>query len=82
MEAAVPGPPGASYHIIGTPMVDVTGDTATSEVMWTVVHRGADGRPILSMIGRHRDDLVREGGRWCIQRRRGFVDIPSALPAP
>ena len=80
MEAAVPGPYGASFHIIGTPMVELAGDSATSEVMWTVVRRRDDGTPLVSMIGRHRDDLVREAGRWRIQRRRGFVDIPSAVP--
>ena len=31
------------------------------------------------MLGRHRDDLVREDGRWRFARRRGLVDIPSAL---
>jgi uncharacterized protein (TIGR02246 family) len=81
MEAAVPGPPGASLHLIGTPIVALAGDAATSEVMWTVVRRGEDGNPVVSMIGRHRDDLVREDGRWKIRRRRGFVDIPTALPS-
>jgi uncharacterized protein (TIGR02246 family) len=80
MEAAIPGPYGESFHIIGTPTVDLDGDTATSVVMWTVIRRGSDGNPVLSMIGRHRDNLVREAGRWRIKRRRGFVDIPSALP--
>ena len=73
---------GTSYHVISSPRVDLDGDTATSEVMWTVVHRGPDGQAVLSMIGRHRDRLVREDGRWCFRERRGFVDIPSAMPAP
>lgn len=80
MEAAAPGPYGNSFHIIGTPLVDLDGDTATTEVMWTVVNKGADGRPVVGMIGRHKDDLVREDGRWRFKRRRGFVDIPSAYP--
>lgn len=80
MEKALPGPPGRSLHIIGTPMVELSGDTATSEVMWTAISQSDDGHPVVSMVGRHRDDLVREGGRWVIQRRRGYVDIPAALP--
>jgi ketosteroid isomerase-like protein len=79
MEAALPGPPGEDVHIIGTPMVELDGDTATSEVMWTVVRRGPDGSPVVSMVGRHRDDLVRQGDQWRIKRRRGFVDIPTAV---
>jgi hypothetical protein len=46
--------------------------------MWTVVTRGADDEATLGMIGRHKDELVREQGRWKFFRRRGFVDIPSA----
>ncbi len=80
MERALAGLAGTSYHVISSPRVEIDGDTATSEVMWTVVQRGADGRPSVPMIGRHRDRLVREGGRWRFQERRGFVDIPSALP--
>jgi len=80
MEAAVPGEPGDDIHIIGTPMIELDGDTATSEVMWTVLRRGPDGSPLLSMVGRHRDTLVRNGNQWRIKRRRGFVDIPSVLP--
>ena len=79
MEAAGPGPPGSDLHIIGTPMIELDGDTATSEVMWTVVRRDSQDNPVVSMVGRHRDDLVRERGQWRIKRRRGFVDIPSAL---
>jgi hypothetical protein len=60
--------------------VQLDGDTAMSQVMWSVVTRGEDGQARLSMIGRHRDELVRENGHWRIARRRGFVDIPSAMP--
>ena len=72
---------GSSYHIISSPQVQLDGDAATSEVMWTVVNRTRDGEAALSMIGRHRDELVRENGRWRFARRRGYVDIPSAMPA-
>jgi uncharacterized protein (TIGR02246 family) len=71
---------GSSYHIISSPQVQLDGDTATSEVMWTVVNRTREGQATLTMIGRHRDELVRENGRWRFARRRGYVDIPSAMP--
>jgi hypothetical protein len=70
---------GQSYHIISNPVIQLDGDSATSEVMWTVILRGDGDRPVLGMIGRHRDELVRENGEWCFLSRAGFVDIPSAM---
>ncbi len=69
-----------SYHIISSPVVQLEGDEATSEVMWSVIHRDADGQPRLTMCGRHRDRLVREDGRWRFARRKGYVDIPATYP--
>ena len=71
---------GSLVHLVTNPVINLDGDRATSDVMWTVVARGTDGQPALSMIGRHQDDLVREGGRWRFQRRRGLIEIPSSLP--
>jgi uncharacterized protein (TIGR02246 family) len=79
MEKTLDGDVGRSFHVISSPMVALRGDTATSDVMWTVVRREADGQPSLSMIGRHRDKLVREDGRWRFLERRGFIDIPSVM---
>ena len=80
MTKTLPSGVGSSYHIISSPQVQLDGDTATSEVMWTVVNRTREGQATLTMIGRHRDELVRENGRWRFARRRGYVDIPSAMP--
>jgi uncharacterized protein (TIGR02246 family) len=71
---------GKTFHVISSPMVQLQGDTATSEVMWSMIQRGDDGKPELAMLGRHRDELVREDGRWRIKLRRGFIDVPSAYP--
>jgi len=79
MTKALAGAQGSSIHIISSPAVELDGNRATSEVMWTVVQRGDDGKPVLGMIGRHVDELVRERGHWRIQRRKGLVDIPSAM---
>ena len=80
MEQALAGVIGTGDHLITSPRVQIDGDTATAEVMWTVIQRGPDGAPVVSMIGRHRDELVRENDRWRFRKRRGFVDIPSAMP--
>jgi uncharacterized protein (TIGR02246 family) len=80
MTKALSGGVGSSFHIISSPQVQLDGDRASSQVMWSVVARDDNGRPSLTMIGHHRDDLVRENGRWKFARRRGFIDIPAALP--
>lgn len=79
MAKALDGLVGTSFHIISSPRVVLDGDTATSEVMWTVVQTADDGTAKLNMIGRHRDTLVREDGRWRFRSRRGFIDIPSTF---
>ncbi len=79
MEKTLDGAVGQSFHVISNPIIALAGDTASSEVMWTVVRRDENGLPALSMVGRHRDELVREDGRWRFLKRRGLVDIPSAM---
>ena len=73
------GSPGASLHLITSPMVTLDGDRAAARVMWTVIDRAEEGSPFVRMVGHHEDDLVREDGAWRFQRRRGFVEIPSAV---
>ena len=82
MTNTLSGGAGSSFHIISSPQVQLDGDAATSQVMWSVVTRADSGQANLTMIGRHRDDLVRENGRWKIARRRGFVDLPTAMLRP
>jgi uncharacterized protein (TIGR02246 family) len=79
MERTMRGRVGQSLHIVSSPQItfDDSGDTAHSQVMWTVVHRDEVGQPRLTMMGRHQDELVRENGRWKIARRRGLIDMPS-----
>jgi uncharacterized protein (TIGR02246 family) len=67
---------GTSVHIISSPKIKLDGDTATSEVMWSVVGLDADGATEVTMVGRHLDDLVRVDGRWMLAKRRGVMDLP------
>ena len=80
MAPTLTGLVGNSFHLITNPRVTLDGDRASAVVMWSVVQRDADNRPVLQMIGRHEDELVRDGDRWRFRRRKGFVDIPSAYP--
>jgi uncharacterized protein (TIGR02246 family) len=82
MRQALEGQVGSSVHIISSPIIHLDADSATAEVMWTALHRDGHGPPVVSMVGRHLDDLVREDGRWRIRRRRGVIDIPSSYTPP
>jgi hypothetical protein len=66
-----------SYHLVSNPIIHLDGDRATTDVMWAVITPDANGNPKLPMIGRHKDELIREDGRWKFLKRRGFVDVPS-----
>ena len=81
MERTMQGRVGGSLHIVSSPQITIDdgGDTAHSQVMWTVVHRDEAGQPRLTMMGRHQDELIRENGRWKIARRRGLIDMPSTF---
>ena len=79
MEGLLGDKVGETIHIISSPAVVLDGDTATSEVMWSVLHRMPDGSPKLTACGRHKDQLVRQRGEWKIRKRRGFVDLPSVM---
>ena len=78
MARTMEGRVGTSFHIVSSPQIHFDDDDhATSQVMWTVVHRQENGEPKLTMMGRHVDRLVRESGSWKIASRRGLIDLPS-----
>lgn len=79
MTKALEGLTGKSYHIISSPMFKVDGDRATTDVMWTVMNADDSNNPVLGMVGRHVDELVRERGAWKFLRRKGYVSLPSVM---
>jgi len=81
MRRTLEGRVGTSFHLITSPVVQLDGDRATSQVMWTVLARGEDGAPEVTMLGHHRDELVREKGRWRFLRRAGYPDLPTTYRA-
>ena len=82
MAQTLEGLVGSSFHIVSSPQINVRGDRAISQVMWTVIHRDKNGQPQVTMIGKHHDELIRENSEWKIQTRKGTVDIPSQYRAP
>ena len=82
MAQTLKGLVGSSFHIVSSPQINLHGDLATSQVMWTVIHRDKSGQPQVTMIGKHHDELIRENGEWKIQTRKGTVDIPAKYQVP
>jgi uncharacterized protein (TIGR02246 family) len=72
---------GSTFHIVSSPRISLDGDRATSTVMWSVATLAPDGLARVSMVGHHVDDLVRTAEGWRFRRRRGVVNLPSAMPS-
>ncbi|MEI9850610.1 MAG: nuclear transport factor 2 family protein [Sphingomonas sp.] len=75
------GPAGApnrsNYHIVSNPRIALDGDRATATSRYLFVMRGADGRPVASLAGIYRDELVRLDGNWMIRRRVADDIMPT-----
>jgi ketosteroid isomerase-like protein len=67
---------GSDFHLVANPEVELDGDRASARSTWCFVERGGDGSPVLSLIGRYEDDLVRDGDRWRFARRTAHCDLP------
>ncbi|HEY6815290.1 MAG TPA: nuclear transport factor 2 family protein [Croceibacterium sp.] len=78
-EADAPASQGTFHMMISNPVIDVDGDTATAEFMWTgVINTGIQEAPRLLEQGREYDLLVRQDGEWRIKKRTVIAD--SGLP--
>jgi ketosteroid isomerase-like protein len=78
------GPAGAqnreNFHIISNPQIDMAADgqSAKASSRYLFVMRGPDGRPVPSLAGIYRDELVKSGGQWLIRRRVADDIMPTA----
>jgi uncharacterized protein (TIGR02246 family) len=81
MTKALANSVGSTFHIVSSPRISLDGDRATSTVMWSVASLAPDGLARISMVGHHVDDLVRTAEGWRFRRRRGVVNLPSAMPS-
>ena len=78
-EPDAPATQGTFHMMISNPVIDVDGDTATAEFMWTgVINTAVGERPQLLEQGREYDLLVRQDGEWRIKKRTVIAD--SGLP--
>jgi uncharacterized protein (TIGR02246 family) len=72
----VPAPGPTNYHLIANQVVELDGDRATAESTWALIVRGEGDTPVLTYLGRYRDRLVREDGRWRFARREAHTEVP------
>ena len=78
-EEDAPAAQGTFHMMISNPVIDVDGDTATAQFMWTgVLNTGIQQPPQLLEQGREYDLLVRQDGEWRIKKRVVIAD--SGLP--
>ncbi len=70
------GEASSHLHLVDNAEIHVDGDTATAESTWVYITREGFGRPVLSLIGRYQDVIVRTGGGWRFKRRVAYCDFP------
>jgi ketosteroid isomerase-like protein len=83
-EGDAPATQGTFHMLISNPVIDLRGDTATAQFLWTgVMNADIKGRPQLFEQGREYDLLVRQGGKWLIKKRTVIADsgIPERFAA-
>ena len=68
------GPINAGFHIYANPLIEVTGDEATSMSRFSYVQAIEGQLPELRMVGHYDDILRREGGHWKFARRKITID--------
>lgn len=72
--AAVPNAMRGMYrhttHMMTNHLVDVTGDTATGQVLCTARHLANDAAESVNVIIRYSDEYVRHDGRWMFMDRQ------------
>lgn len=63
---------GTTQHLLGNVVIDVSGDTATSEAYVADLHLHRDPGRDLSFrtLGNYRDSWVKSGGTWLMSDRR------------
>lgn len=70
---------GIFHMVLSNPVIEVDGDTATAQFIWTgVLNADIAGAPHISEQGREYDQLVRQDGKWLFQHRVVIAD--SGLP--
>ncbi len=79
-EKLTPSPPApgpTDYHLMTNESIELNGDQATAESTFVVITRSEQDTPIVRLLGRYQDQLVREDGEWRFASRRVHMDVPD-----
>ena len=75
-----PGGGGTFHMVLSNPLIQVIGNTATAQFLWTGINNDTvKAPPRLVEQGREYDTLVKQGGAWRISKRVVIAD--SGMPA-
>ena len=77
--------PAKRLHVLGPPLVSVTGDAARGQTAFSVFRTLPTGETSLFVVGRYLDELVRVGSGWRfsvhrVQVEAGVLDEFTHLP--
>ena len=68
-------PRGPAFHVITSPVITLTGDTATAHAIWFFVTPDDREQPAARQIGMYHDELRLEGSEWKLHHRTVTRDI-------
>lgn len=75
-----PRQPGKFNMLLTNPKIDVHGDTATADIIWTGIDSPTpEARPRFIEQGREHDELIKRNGRWYFTYR--VITSDGGLPA-
>ena len=76
----IPKSKGTVHVLLTNPKIDVDGNSATADLIWTEFYSETHGAaPQILEQGREHDELVKQGGRWYLKKR--VVTNDGGLPA-
>jgi hypothetical protein len=76
----IPKSKGTVHVLLTNPKIVVDGTSATADVIWTEVYSEShSAQPQIVEQGREHDELVKQGGRWYLEKR--VVTNDGGLPA-
>jgi ketosteroid isomerase-like protein len=73
-------PPIRGVHVFTNMDIALDGDRASAVTKWQFITPGADGKPLVMIVGHYSDKLVRENGAWKFKERIAYGDVPFHDP--
>jgi len=72
-----PAPGPTDYHLTTNESIELNGDRARVQSTWVCITRSEQDTPIIRLLGRYHDEVIREDGEWRFASRRVQLDVPD-----